>query len=384
MNILHSIGSLDQRSGGPLRVVLDMSALGMTLGMNSEVLGRGPIRIADIPIPSRLIHSLPLEGDTSHIYSPVVRHWCRENLRRFDGVILHGLWSATNWAISRECIAAEVPYILFPHGMLDIWSVRGQGWLKRTKKTLYWHWRERQLVSGSRAVFFTIEREFRNAQKTFRLPAIHPVIVTPFGFPPQADDSEAMPGIGVDQGSEGKIALFLGRVHPKKRPDILIESWAGAAVPRDWRLVIAGPGEPGYLATLADLARRHGIEDVVQFVGPVAGADKRYLFQSASWFLLPSEQENFGVAVLEAVSSGCALAISDQVYLADELPNGSEVLPVSLGAWTRFMRERMTNDTWRDETVKRVREHIGDKFSLERVGGQWVDQIEKVINRQLH
>jgi glycosyltransferase involved in cell wall biosynthesis len=229
-----------------------------------------------------------------------------------------------------------------------------------------------------------MQREFDNARMTFHLPEIHPLIVTPYGIPPQIDNSQAKPGIRVDQGSELKIALFLGRVHPKKRPDILIESWARADVPRDWRLVIAGPGKPKYLEKLNDLARKYGIEDAVQFVGPVSGADKNYLFQRALWFLLPSEQENFGVAVLEAVSSGCALAISNQVYLADELPIGIDVLPVRLEAWIRFMRERMTNNTWRDETVKRVREHLCDKFSAERIGKQWVDQIQQVINNDLY
>lgn len=382
MNILHAIGSLDQKSGGPLRVVLDMSALGIPLGLKSELLGYGPVRIADIPIPSNLIHSLPEEQVASHLYSPVVRNWCRENLGRFDGVMLHGLWSATNWAISRECIAAGIPYIVVPHGMLDLWSVRGQGRLKRIKKTFYWRLREYRLVKGSSAVFFTLQREWENAKRTFQLPDIRPLVVTPFGVSAQSEDSQTQPSVGVDQGNEKKIALFLGRVHPKKRPDILIESWAQAEVSSEWRLVIAGPGEPEYLAGLAEMARKHRIQDAVRFVGPVSGDDKRYLFQRASWFLLPSEQENFGVAVLEAVSSGCALAISDQVYLADEFPDGTEILPVRLEAWTRFMRERMTDEKWRVETVKRVREHIGDKFSSERVAERWVRSVVQVIGEQ--
>ncbi len=358
--------------------------MAMTLGLRSEILGCDPIRIADNPLPTELIHSLPLEGVKSYVSSPNVRNWCRANLRRFNGVILHGLWSATNWTLSRECIAVGIPYIVFPHGMLDIWSVRGQGWLKWYKKAVYWHLRERQVVSGSRAVFFTMQRELDNARKTFHLPEIQPLIVSPFGVSSHVDNSDVKPSVSVDQGSERKIALFLGRVHPKKRPDILIEAWAKAEVPRDWRLVIAGPGESEYLAKLANLARQFRIENAVQFVGPVSGADKSYLFQRASWFLLPSEQENFGVAVLEAVSNGCALAISDQVYFADELPAGSEILPVRLEAWTCFMRERMIDNMWRDETVKRVLEHIGDKFSAERISKQWVDKISKVINNQLN
>lgn len=382
MNILHSIGSLDQRSGGPLRLVLDLSANATEHGIRSEILGSGPVRIADNPMPIELIHSLPIEGITSYVYSPVVRHWCRENLGRFDVVILHGLWSATNWTVSRECIAANTPYIVFPHGMLDTWPLRRQGWFKWIKKALYWYLRDRRLTAGSHAVFFTTQRELDDARLTFHLPKITPFVVAPYGVSHENENVDAKPSVSVDQGAERKIALFLGRVHPIKRLDILIESWANADVPSNWRLVIAGPGEPVYLAQLEALARRCGIEDAVQFVGPVAGTDKRYLFQRSRWFLLPSEHENFGVAVLEAEAGRCALAISEQVYFADELPDGTDVLPVSEEAWTRFMRERMTDDTWHDETVRRVREHLGDRFSAEHVANEWIIQVERVINNQ--
>lgn len=379
MNVLHVIGSLDQRSGGPLRAVLDLSAMALSLGLRSELLGFGPARIQDNPLRPELIHSLHVQGPTSYAYAPHLRQWCRKHLREFDGVMLHGLWSSANWTVSRECRAAGVPYIVFPHGMLDLWSVRGQGWWKRIKKTGYWHWREKRVVHGGCATFFTLQRELDNARKTFALPAIHPLIVVPYGVMPQKGDPAEKHSSQVDQGPDRRIALFLGRVHPKKRPDILIEAWAAAKVSREWKLVIAGPGEATYLEHLVELGRRRGVGDSVQFTGPVAGADKSYLFHRASWFLLPSEQENFGIAVLEAASSGCALAISDQVYLADELPDGSEVLPIRVEPWTRFMRERMTDDAWHDETVKRVREHLGDRFSAQRVGQEWVAVIERVL-----
>lgn len=353
--------------------------MAVRIGLRSELLGFGPVRIQDNPLDPGLIHSLPFQGPSSYAYAPHLRQWCRKHLCEFDGVMLHGLWSSANWTVSRECIAAGVPYLVFPHGMLDLWSVRGQGWWKRIKKTAYWHWREKRVVQGGRATFFTLRRELNNARKTFVLPAIHPLIVVPYGVMPQSGDLTVKPSGLVDQGPDRRIALFLGRVHPKKRPDILIEAWAAAKVAREWKLVIAGPGEATYMSHLAELARRRGVGDSVQFTGPVAGADKTYLFHRASWFLLPSEQENFGIAVLEAANSGCALAISNEVYLADELPDGSEVLPIRLEPWTRFMRERMTNDAWHDETVKRVREHIGDRFSVQRVCRDWVTVIERVF-----
>jgi glycosyltransferase involved in cell wall biosynthesis len=379
MNVLHVIGSLDQRAGGPLRVVLDLSAASVRLGVRSEVLGFGSLQIPDNPLPHELIHSLPVVW-RKYGWAPRLRSWCARNIARFDVVILHGMWTHANRTVSRECRAAGVPYIYFPHGMLDLWSVNGQGLWKRIKKTAYWYWRERGVMAGSKAAFFTTQRELQNAKKTFALPAMHPLVVIPYGMAPMCADVEDSPREDIRQSPETKVALFLGRVHRKKRPDLLIRGWREAAVPSKWRLIIAGPGEPEYLGELARLAVQCGVSRSVQFTGPVTGADKRYLLCRAAWFLLPSEQENFGVAVLEAITSGCAVAVSDQVYLADEFPDGSEVLPLDGDAWTRFLGQRMVDDAWREDTARQTREKLLPVYNLQSVTCGWVDAIRRVVD----
>ena len=171
----------------------------------------------------------------------------------------------------------------------------------------------------------------------------------------------------------------LGRVHPKKRPDLLIKAWKAAAPPPQWLLVIAGPGEPRYLRHLSSLARNLNVSDTVRFTGPVAGADKQYLLNRASWFLLPSEQENFGVAALEAITVGCAVALSDQVYLGDKFPKPSEILPIDVEAWARFMAQRMIDDRWRDEIAARIKDEMLLTYNSEQVTRGWVRSISSVL-----
>ena len=378
MRILHIVGSLDQRSGGPLRAVLDLSAGARRLELESEVLGFGPVNAPDNPLPAQWIHSLPCCGPPSYGYSPPLRQWLQRNLGRFDAAMLHGMWSYANWAAAGACAGAGVPYIQFPHGMLDLWSVRGQGFWKKLKKSLYWNLFERRVLAGSQAVFFTTVRELQNARKTFGLPAIHPLIVRPHGMRCADGGGEMQPSAAVFQPAGRKVALFLGRVHPKKRPDLLIRAWQRAQLPPDWRLVMAGPGEPAYLSYLNDLAAECGVSGAVQFTGPVAGADKQYLFRRAAWFLLPSEQENFGIAVLEAVMSGCAVAISDQVYLADEFPEGAEILPVDVDVWAHFLRERMTDDSRRIRLVHQTTAKLAPIFDFEKIVRGWVAAIQSV------
>ena len=376
MKVLNVVGSLDQRSGGPLRVVLNLSAMSAPLGLHSEILGFGPIRIPDNPLASELIQSLPLSTSISYGYAPALRQWCRDNLSRFNVVILHGLWMYFNWVVSRECIRARIPYIVFPHGMLDLWSIHRQGVLKRMKKKVYWHWRERKVIEDCHAMFFTTRRELQSAITTLTLPLCTKLIVNPYGTTPRNSTLTAEPSAKVDQGQRLKVALFLGRIHPGKRADLLIKAWRASEVGPEWKLVIAGNGDPSHIAGLNRLVRRLKLEEAVQFVGAVAGTDKQYLFQRASWFLLPSEHESFGIAVMEAVQAGCALAISDQVYLSDELPEGSEVLPVRLDAWSKFMRERMPDENWRATQARRAAGALLQTFDHEKVAKGWKDAIE--------
>lgn len=379
MRILHVIGLLNQSSGGPLRGVLDLTCLLQGYGINGELLGYGPVNIPDNPVACELIHEIKNAGVLGHCCSHTLRGWCRNNLSRFDLVILHGLWRSDTWFVGKECIAAGIPYIVYPHGMLDLWPVRGQGVWKRLKKTVYWYWRDARLMRQATAVFFAAKRELENANRTFRLPAPLQMVVPPAGLGREEEVQSIPTGLRGEQGTRGKVALFLGRVDPKKRPDLLIDAWAMAHVPAPWRLVIAGPGESRYVERLRDRARRKGCETSIRFTGLVAGDEKRCLLRQAAWFLLPSYQENFGIAVVEAINFGCAVAVSDQVYVADEFPSGAEILPGSVDAWTRFMRERMVDEKWRNETADKVRTSVAHVLDEREIGRRWVTAIQECL-----
>src|ERR1700736_4286180 len=130
MKILHVLPSLDQSYGGPLRAVLDLSAHSESTAFQSEILGFGPLKVPDNPIPPELIHSLRLSLPMKYCCSFKLSRWLESHLSSYDGVVLHGMWLYPNWVISRACRSLHKPYIYFPHGMLEPWSVFGQGSLK--------------------------------------------------------------------------------------------------------------------------------------------------------------------------------------------------------------------------------------------------------------
>jgi glycosyltransferase involved in cell wall biosynthesis len=108
--------------------------------------------------------------------------------------------------------------------------------------------------------------------------------------------------------------LFLSRLHPKKGVELLLEAWPSVRRVRPGaRLVIAGAGEPRYMASLRRAAG--GGVGGIEFVGFVAGEAKAACLAGADVFVLPSFNENFGIAVLEAVAAGLPVVVSPGVQL---------------------------------------------------------------------
>ncbi|MEQ1885596.1 MAG: glycosyltransferase [Bryobacteraceae bacterium] len=381
MRVLHVLPSLAQSYGGPIRAVLDLSSRAQQFGLESEVLGCGPVSMPDNPLGSELLHSVPLGSPASYCYSPQLRPWLRANLQRFDGVVIHGMWLYPGWATAMECATAGIPYACFPHGMLERWAVFGQGFWKAAKKTAYWQLRERSIIAGARCVFFTTRREQDLARQTFGLTSVQ-AILAPYGVDSTTSPVSAPDNSALAQPEGRKVVLFLGRLHPKKNADLLIEAWIQAQLPSDWHLVIAGSGETDYTNRLKQMVENGGVSNNVHFAGFVAGRDKLYLLQRASWFVLPSFQENFGLTVLEAITNGCPVAISDQVFISEALHDKSEVIPLKLEAWVDFMRTRMIDDAWREETVRLDRELLVPKMAIESIAKAWANTLIQVFSTE--
>lgn len=379
MRVLHVLHSLDQRYGGPIRAVLDLSARSEA-DLESEILGFGALNIPDNPLPCDRIHSLPVRRPRSYCYAPQLRRWVAENISRFDGVVLHGMWLYPNRVVAQACLRRGIPYACFPHGMLEPWAVFHQGLFKTVKKTLYWRLWEKRIFDYSRCVFFTTEREKQMAQRTFPLRGLQ-LLLMPYGIDVNRSKVAQPSRAEILQPPDRKIALFLGRLHPKKNVDLLIKAWAAANLPDNWTLVIAGSGDRGYTERLRRLIASLNLEKRIQLAGFVSGRDKAYLLQRAAWFMLPSNAENFGVAVIEAVTHGCAVAVSDKVCIADALDENSGVLPVETEAWTDFMRTRMTDERVQKAASANNLARLQSIMNIDKVASDWAATLGMVFGR---
>lgn len=238
--------------------------------------------------------------------SPPLARWLWGHVKGFDIVHVHSVFSFSSLAAAGASRYEGVPYVVRPLGQLDAWSLAQHAYRKR----LFLAAGGRRLVEGAAALHWTDESE-RNAVPRFGW--VCRGFVSPLGV----DDAlfEEMPGL-----RRKKTVLFLSRLHPKKNLEGLLEAFCecGAAAV-GWTLVIAGDGEEEYVATLRK--RAEGVRGAgrVELVGWLGGEAKREALREAGLVALPSKQENFGIAVAEAMAAGTPVLVSEAVALADEI-----------------------------------------------------------------
>jgi glycosyltransferase involved in cell wall biosynthesis len=322
MRLLHMVHTLNPERGGPPESVRMFVLAHQRAGNEVEVAtldapGSGYEKLANCPVHP---HG---PGRTSYGYSPPLEQWLRANFARFDGVIVNGVWQFHGVA-ARRVLAGRRPYVVFAHGMLDPYFMRRYP-LKHLKKLTYWLLSERRNLAHAQAVCFTSEEEKRIAAHGFPLRNFRGVVV-PYGTLGPEGDPAALKTAFLAQFPalvRRPYLLFLGRIHPKKGCDLLIEAFAHAA-PADLSLVMAGPDHTGIRAELEALAAQLGVAQRIHWTGMLSGDAKWGAFYAAEAFILPSHQENFGIAVADALACGVIPLISDKVNIApDVLADGA-------------------------------------------------------------
>jgi glycosyltransferase involved in cell wall biosynthesis len=321
MRILHIVGTISPAAGGPTEVIRMLIRYAPEGFENELVTTDDPAAefLSALPFP---VHAMG--GAKKAWYAPKLIPWLKANRDRFDGIIVHGLWEFTGLAV---CLAhGRVPYVVFPHGMLDPYFKRRFP-KKHLKKWAYWLPAEYWVLRGARRVLFTTELERDLARESFWLSRWRPMVMALGSEPPPTDTArllaafeERLPEIFVEAGRPRLFLLFLGRIHPKKGCDLLVQAFAAVAHgDPGLHLVMAGPDHNDWSKELSALAEAAGVADRVHWPGIVLGDAKWGAFAACEAFVLSSHQENFGVAVVEALASGKPVLISDQVNIAPEV-----------------------------------------------------------------
>lgn len=354
MRILHVIAGMNPNLGGVSQAVRTMCTELAKQGVYNEVTGLDGPGETFLPNEPALIHRLG-PAKTPWSYGAKFRPWLVNNLPRFDVVLLHGLWLYHGYALRKAIQAcrnqskneARPSVFIMPHGMLDPYFQQAPGRkMKALRNWLYWQLIEHKVIGDANGLLFTCEEERQLAR-------------TPFW--PYKPKAEAVVGLGVEEPPvytpamreaflekcpelrDTPYILFLSRINQKKGVDMLVKAYqqvartyAAAEVETSQhetrptsdavdapipRLLIAGPGlDTPYGQAVQQLARSNQEhESAISFVDMLSGDAKWGAFYGCEAFVLPSHQENFGIAVVEALACGKPVLISNQVNIWREI-----------------------------------------------------------------
>jgi glycosyltransferase involved in cell wall biosynthesis len=228
--------------------------------------------------------------------SPDMLRWLRAAARANHNLVIHnhGMWQASAWYASRVGRCSDRPVVISPHGTFGTAAFIGGSWIKR----VVWPAIQRPLCQLTTCFHATALSE---ADDIRRLGFTQPIAVIPIGID--------VPIRFTPDARRTRTALFLGRIHPKKNIPALLRAWK--VVQRhcaEWSLDIVGSdagyyGASGHLSDLKRLSHELGLERV-NFLGDMHGDVKRRMMMASSVFVLPTKDENFGIAVAEALACG--------------------------------------------------------------------------------
>ncbi len=332
MKLLHVIGSVDERGGGTTDHVFSTAQVWVDLGHECHVLCLDPPSapcVSKSPFPTFALGSsgwLYRFASTSipflrYGYTPKLKRWLDANAENYDAIILNGLWNYTSLGSWRALRNSPTPYFLCPHGMLDPW-LRTFSPLRHWFRVLFWHVVEKRVARDASAIVFACAEEKRLADY-FLAGLCHTAAVVAYGCLQAATDPERQRAAFFESFPDLKgrnFILFLSRIHPKKGVDLLVEAFGRISrlVP-EVDLVIAGPDQGGLIPKLARVAQDLGVDRKIHWVGTLRGNIKWGAFASATFFALPSHQENFGIAIVEAMSFGLPVLITNKVNIWEEV-----------------------------------------------------------------
>lgn len=289
MNLIQVVPSIEQEASGPSYSVTALNHAINRAGMNSRIVATGKESAGgNSGIRTFTRSSFPFRLGRS----PDMYRWLRREVEagRVDVIHNNSIWMMPNvysgW-VTRE---KSVPLVVSPRGTFSGWAMARS----RAIKILFWNALQKRAISHAKLFHATAENEYLDIR---RLGFRQPVAVIPNGIDiPELSRSTCR--------GDGRTLLFLGRVHPVKGVDMLLEAWVRLQGfhPR-WRLRIVGPGDVDYLRKLNEKATTLGAERVT-FAGPLYGDGKKEAYQSADLFVLPTHSENFGMAVAEALAIG--------------------------------------------------------------------------------
>lgn len=218
-------------------------------------------------------------------------HSLRKSISNANGDCFHthALWQDFTPYVIKTAQRKRKPCVVSLHGSFMQSALVNCGMMKR----IWWNYVLHPAIVKATCIHATSEQEYED----FRLLGYkNPVAIIPNVFRAPHDAS-------LYKKRDNKFRVgYLGRLHPHKQIELLIEAWKQLPY-NDGELVLIGQGDDTYTSFLKNLAASHSAGNI-RFMGFKEGDEKYEAIAQCDLMCLPSKSENFGMVVPETLSVG--------------------------------------------------------------------------------
>jgi glycosyltransferase involved in cell wall biosynthesis len=331
----------------------------------------------------------------SWAFAPAILWRTNRYARAADFVILNSLYSFPVLAGYLLARLHRKPYGIWLHGVLAPVQRR----IGARKKRLYDGLIAQHIMRNTAVIFYSGGRERDEAQEAYVIAAAcrrngtaaelrARSVVVPCGF--DATEYTELPPRGLFrerrlQDHKGPVVLFLARLNAKKGLRLLTQAMALVLQKHpETRLAIVGPPDPpDFENDVRGWVRESGIESKAFLTGKVDPATKLQALADADVYVLPSENENFGYSVFEAMASGIPVVVSNTLDYAGEIASAEAGFAVEREP-ERFAA-KILELLEKPELRRRMGENGGllaKRYSLEETAGKVERTIECILQRR--
>jgi len=317
IKILHVINSCNPDDGGPIEGIKQFYKQYKKLNIQAEILSSDEkssffLKHKDLP----KTHAMG-KGFLKYNYNYKMFLWLKKNINKYDILIINGLWQYHNYAVWKVSKLYKKPYFIFTHGMLDPWFNQNYPF-KYLKKYFYWILIQHKVLKDAKKILFTSKLENKLSSKSFYQKSFKKKTLG-YGITgnPYLNSKQNLFLNRFKMLNKKNYLLYLGRITEKKGLDILIQAF-NKINNNSLYLVIAGNYKNDYGKKIINFSKNLKNDKII-WVGSLFDKIKWDALRSASLFCLPSHQENFGISVVEALSSKTPVLISNKLNIYREI-----------------------------------------------------------------
>ena len=255
----------------------------------------------------RIFYFKRITKDHTH-FSPSLLLKLWQTVRNYDVVHIHAWWNLVSVFSCFIALARKVPVVVSPRGTLSNYSFNNKN--NSVKAIIHLLFGKpllkKSIIHTTSKNEYNVLKEMLPDKTIFNIPNF--IKLDPcksFILPAPVDYLKL---------------IFFSRIEEKKGLDLLIDALADVDIP--YKLTIAGDGNKDYVDSLKKRAFANGVNDNIDWIG-FQTDNKLKLLYDHDLMILPSYDENFGNVVIESLSVGTAVLISEQVGLADYVANNN-------------------------------------------------------------